>query len=194
MKSVRTAIAVIVVAVSGCADGGRSARELETLATASERTRCENDAKVLARPSALVERAREAASRNDLEGAYCHFALLRTLHPESQEARESFPLAAFAFKGLYQRHFYHDHAANLAWLASEPRFMFDWLGTFFDGDEFPRASVMAILHDMPKALADELTAYVAEGHGPISAWRMTVSMDNGRIAGVTAERVTSAAP
>ncbi|MBY0400748.1 hypothetical protein K2X89_10660 [Myxococcota bacterium] len=194
MKWKKLAIALIFSLLSGCTSNGRSAHELVSMAKANERTRCETDAEVLAQPSQLVARARAAAGQNDLETAYCRFAVLHTLHPESPEAREAFPIAAYVFKGLYQRRYYHDHSSNVAWLASEPRFMFDWLATFFDDDAFPTAPVMGILHDMPGALADDLKAYIAEGHGPISSWRLTVSMDNGRIAEVTGERVASTSP
>lgn len=135
-------------------------------------------------PGSLLERAREALDRKDLDAAYRDLAEIRRRYPESEESREAFPLAA----AIFQRSYYRDRFArpDSPWLTSEPGFMLDWFASLLESPAFPQVEAEALFVGMPYGFFREYLA-LAETRPELSRWKIVAAEDNGIIETVTAE-------
>jgi hypothetical protein len=132
----------------------------------------------------LLDRAREALDRKDLDAAYRDLAEIRRRYPDSAESRDAFPLAA----GIFQRGYYRDRYArpDSPWLTSEPGFMLDWFASLLEGQTFPQAEAEALFVGMPYGYFRDFLAW-AETRPEPSRWTIVAVDDNGIIETVTAE-------
>jgi len=139
----------------------------------------------LAHPSLLREQADAALEKDDLELAYRYLALIETLHPDSAESRELFPVAAKLFKRAYFRN--RIAHPNSVWLTSEPVFMFQWLATFFEDEgDFPKQQVATLFIGMPLTFYDDFASF-AKTRPSLSRWQMRAKEDDGRIEAITGQ-------
>jgi hypothetical protein len=132
----------------------------------------------------LLDRAREALDRKDLDAAYHDLAEIRRRYPESAESREAFPLAA----AIFQRSYFRDRYArpDSPWLSSEPGFMLDWFASLLDGPTFPQAEAEALFVGMPYGFFRDYLA-LAGTRPELSRWAIVAADDNGIIEQITAE-------
>ena len=137
-------------------------------------------------PGRLLEQARSAIEREDLEAAYRDLAEIRKRYPDSAESREAFPLAAAIFRSSYFRDRYRQPGTH--WLTSEPRFMLDWFASLLAGPEFPQAEAEALFVGMPYGYFREFLA-LAEARPELSRWGIRADDDNGIIESVAARSV-----
>jgi len=144
-------------------------------------TGCEE---VLEQPALLREQARVALQAKNFELAYRYLALIETLHRESHESDEVFPLAAALFQKAYFKHRFTQ--PNSVWMTSEPVFMFQWLARFFQ-DASPQPQAAALFVGMPYGFFREFADHAAK-HPELSRWVLRVEKDNGIIGSITAER------
>ena len=71
--------------------------------------------------------------------------------------------------------------------------MYDWLASFYTGDEFPKEPTRRLLHNMPTWFLKDFVAHTSE-HPAVSRWSIAWEKDNGRITSVTGTlRATSTA-
>ena len=134
-------------------------------------------------PVELRAAADTAIAEQDLELAYRYVALIHTLHPQSAQSREAFPLAARLYHKNYSA---HRSELDSVWVTSEPRFMIAWLATFFrEGGEFPKAEVDALFLGQNYALFRDFLAYAAN-HPRLSQWTVSAVDDNGVIQEINA--------
>jgi hypothetical protein len=177
MKAPFTARALLVlfIAALGCAALSGEPKQREATSAACT--------EVLRDPALLLELANAAIAEQDLELAYRYVALIHTLHPESEQSREVFPLAARLFKKNYMR---HRTELDSIWVTSEPRFIIAWLARFFrDGGEFPQQQVDALFLGLNYGLFRDFLAY-AESHPRLSRWAVSAKDDNGIVYEITA--------
>jgi len=152
--------------------------------TGSEAAGC---AAVLAEPALLREQAEVELEAKNYELAYRYLALIETLHPESRESAEVFPVAAALFQKAYFAHRYTQ--PDSVWLTSEPGFMFQWLARFF-GNESPQPQAEALFVGMPYGIFRAFTEHAAR-RPDLSGWILRAEKDNGIIRAITAERTGS---
>ena len=139
---------------------------------ATPTTACEQ---VFEQPAVLRQRADELVAEKKPELAYRYLALLETLHPDSPESREAFPLAAALFKKLF--FFNRTTHPNSVWATSEPVFMYQWVAHFF-GDESPQEQVELLFLGMPYSYFLDFKTYAAK-HPELSRWVLQATKDNG---------------
>ena len=132
-------------------------------------------------PGRLLEQARSAIEREDLEAAYSDLAEIRKRYPDSAESREAFPLAAAIFRNSYFRYRYRQPDSH--WLTSEPGFMLDWFASLLEGAEFPQPEAEALFVGMPYGYFREFLA-VAEARPELARWELRVEDDDGIIQSV----------
>ena len=140
-------------------------------------------------PARLLAQGKTELARKRFEQAYGDFRAIRTNHPHSSEAADAFAFAAVAFQGMYARTRYQ---ADSPWTTAETRFMFEWLETFFVGDDFPQVHFETLIHGMPYAFFDEYQEFAAT-RPQLARWHLEVTKDNGLIDAIEAVR-TDAKP
>lgn len=137
-------------------------------------------------PAVLLADARVALAASDFDLAYDRLSRIRALHPDSAEAGEAYPLAAAVFKRAWYRDRYQNPGSRFH--SSEPVFMYEWLGSYFDG-EFPQPQAEQLFLGMPHDFFDRFQEW-ARGRAAIEAWKISAPEDNGRIEAVSAERAS----
>jgi hypothetical protein len=124
-----------------------------------------------------------ALDERDLDRGYRYLALIHTRYPESDEDTQAFPFAC----ALLQRGYLRDRfrRPDSAFVTTEPEFMFGWLESFFEGDEYPSRRVEELLVGLPYGLSRRFLAYA--GSSPtLSRWTFQIAEDDGIIESVTA--------
>lgn len=148
----------------------------------------------LASPRALRNLVVEAVEDRKPEMAYRYATLLRSLHPESPETDEIYPIACWAFKPIWR---YRRLAEpQSAWATAEMAFMFNWLASYYEGDEYPKERTERLLLNMPPSFFYEFRGYVDRvgryGSPAVAEWTFEFEEDNGRLEKLTATRVDPA--
>ena len=182
-------VPVVLATVLGCAGlfGEGTCRERDEAARSvsvsarSVQTSCT----VLRRPDRLIELCDAALGNRDFETAFAWLALVRTLYPGSAESRDVFPTAARVFQ---KAHLAHRTEPGSIWITSEPRFMFDWLASFFeDGAPFPQSQADAFFLGMHYGMFRDFLAW-AQQRPDLARWQLVAEKDNGWIFSVAGER------
>jgi hypothetical protein len=140
--------------------------------------------------ASIREQADAALEKGDQEGAYRHLASLYRQHPDSDAAREAFPLAARILKYQYVRHRYAD--PDSAWVTSEPEFLFGWLA-HYAGDAFPSDEAAVLFRGMHQGFAMRFVEWSKQAP-QLARWSYRVEEDNGKVQSFTATPVAAAAP
>jgi hypothetical protein len=166
MSSRSSAVRVLLLALAGCA-----------LAASG----CASSG-----PAPLLEEANLALEAGDLARAYSRVKEIRTRHPASREAGEAFPLAARNFRQLWWSRRMEDQLDS-PWVRSEQAFMFDWLASYCDAEDFPEARMVNLFRGMPAFFFRNLLAY-AESDAEASQWEIAWEEDNGRMVSITGRR------
>jgi hypothetical protein len=137
---------------------------------------------------AIIRGAPKQLSLEGARAAYRRLALLRQLHPESDEAASEFPLAALLFKRIWFQSRYAE--PDSLWMSAEPVFMFHWLSSFFGDDAFPQEQAEALLLGMPYPFFVDFQQYAKSPSRPrLSRWRVRAEEDNGTVRSLRAEPV-----
>ena len=140
-------------------------------------------------PARLLEQAKLDLKLRRFEPAYDDLRAIRVKYPRSPEAADAFALAAQAFHAMYAKSRYQPDSP---WTTTETRFMFEWLETFFVGDDFPQFHFETLIHGMPYAFFDEYQEFAAT-RPQLARWHLEVTKDNGLIDAIEAVR-TDAKP
>lgn len=187
----RLAALAPLAAALGCAGGFAGWLPCpESFADAMRARGVDTSCSVLRRPGRLVEQSKAAFEKGDLETSYHYLALIHTLHPDSAESREAFPLAARIFARLHFRY----RSAPDRWDTTEPRFLFGWLEDFFEDDAaFPQQPVEALFLGTRVPLFRDFLAY-AEGRPHLSRWALEAKKDNGIVTEISAVPVSMSYP
>jgi hypothetical protein len=135
-------------------------------------------------PARLLAQGKTLLDEKRWEESYGAFREIRSEYPHSPEAADAFPFAARVFRLLYSRNRY---TPDSRWTTTEPRFMFEWLETFFGGDEFPQVMVETLVQGMPYAFYEDFQSFAAT-RPQIARWTLTVTKDNGLIDTIEAVR------
>ena len=135
-------------------------------------------------PARLLEQAKLELKLRKFEPAYDDLRAIRVKYPRSPEAADAFALAAQAFHAMYARNRYQPDSP---WTTTETRFMFEWLETFFGGDEFPQVSFERLIQGMPYAFYEDYLEFAAT-RPQLARWTLTVTKDNGLIDSIEAVR------
>ena len=135
-------------------------------------------------PARLLAQAKADLKLRRFEPAYGDLRAIRETYPRSPEAVDAFALAAQAFHAMYAKNRYQPDSP---WTTAETRFMFEWLETFFGGDEFPQVSVERLVQGMPYAFFEQYEAF-ASTRPKLARWRLSVTRDNGLIDAIEAVR------
>jgi len=136
-------------------------------------------------PERLLAQGKTELARKRFEQAYGDLRTIRTKYPHSPEAADAFTFAAVAFQGIYARTRYQPDSP---WTTTETRFMFEWLETFFVGDEFPQVHFETLIHGMPYAFFEDYQEFAAT-RPTLARWTLTVTKDNGLIDAIEAVRI-----
>jgi hypothetical protein len=138
-------------------------------------------------PERLLAQGRTELGEKRFAQAYETFHEIRATYPHSPEAADAFPLAAQAFQGMYARTRF---TADSRWSTTETRFMFEWLETYFGGDEFPQISFQRLVQGMPYEFFEQYEAFAASRPN-LARWHLEVTKDNGLVDTIEAVRVDS---
>ena len=139
---------------------------------------------VVASPAELLAAAKATGKQGDLDRAFDYLVLLRSVHPESAESLDSWPMACEIFKGRFRIERLAD--PNGQWATTDKAFMFQWLSSFFVDDEFPRKRVEALLLNMPPSFYTDFVAFSRRPYGNPKAarWDYRFVEDNGRLESI----------
>jgi hypothetical protein len=136
-------------------------------------------------PARLLEQGRNELKLRKFDAAYADLSAIRAKYPRSPEAADAFAPAAQAFHAMYAKSRYQ---TDSPWKTTETRFMFEWLATFFGGDEFPQVSFERLVQGMPYEFFEEYERFAAT-RPELARWRLEVTKDNGLIDTISAEPV-----
>jgi hypothetical protein len=170
----------VLVLAGALALGCSTARAPGPASAAGEAaSRCADE--VLASPALLREHGDAALQRQELERAYRCYALIRQLHPESEESETVYPVAASIFQRLWEQDRYVRE--DSIWHTSEPVFLYAWLETFFLAGDFPQQRVHQLLKGSPYPLTERFIEW-ARTRPALATWRFEVEDDNGRVTAI----------
>ncbi len=158
-------------------------RKLELLGAGSEAELLGGD-ELLGDPAKLLERAEAAQAAGDLQLAYRYLTLIHSMHPESPEDADAFPRAVRIFKAFYARTRYP--APQSVWQYSEPSFIFQWLGQYYEPGRFPQEQVDLVFVGMPVSLFDDFVAF-GRHRPPFRGWKPEKEDDDGLVTSVSAD-------
>ncbi len=129
----------------------------------------------------LLEKANLAGQQGDWPGSYRYAKQLHLEHPDSEESEKAYDMAAFSLRKMWFKTRYRQ--PDSPWQTEEPEFMFGWLATYCEGDEFPQRKVNKLLRAYPTSFFRRFEQY-AEGDPRIGRWGVRMYEDNGRILAV----------
>jgi hypothetical protein len=138
-------------------------------------------------PARLLAQGKTLIDEKKWQESYEAFREIRSEYPHSPEAADAYPFAARVFRLLYSRNRY---TPDSPWTTREPRFMFEWLETFFGGDEFPQIMVETLVQGMPYAFYEDYLEFAAT-RPELARWSLTVTKDNGLIDTIEAVRANA---
>jgi len=145
-------------------------------------------AEAMGDPAGLKELAQTLIAKENFELAYRYVALIHILHPDSEQNREVFPLAAHLYRKSWAP---HRTELDSVWTTSEPLFMFAWLADFYrDGNDFPQEQMEALFLGMNGGLLRDFLAY-AKARPYIAQWTISAEKNNGIVESVTGTRIGS---
>ncbi len=102
-------------------------------------------------------------------------------------AKEAFEVGSYCHKRLYFRERLVDREYDDSpWLTTKQTDVFEWLASFFEGDEYPEQAVNTLLAGYPYRVFALFREFAAE-RPELSGFDMKAKLDNGIVEYVTIE-------